>query len=86
MIALGLGLGLPLALPVTIPATWLMSLSVHHDEIVNPDFLTWLRTQLDHLVTLDPWVLVIALGALVLAIPAAIIGFYLYQQWRVNYS
>ena len=58
----------------------LLSALSHHDDIVDPDFLAWLKVRLDHVITLEPWVLVAVLGALVLAIPLAIIGFYLYQQ------
>ena len=64
----------------------LLSLAAHHDDIVDPDFLAWLKARLDHLITIDPWVLVIILTLLVLAIPAAIVGFYLYQQWKVRFS
>ena len=72
-------------LPVDLP-THLLTLAAHHDEIVDPDFLAWLKSQLDHLVTFEPWVLVIVLTLVVLAIPAGIVGFYLYQQRRMNYS
>ncbi|MDE2780449.1 MAG: hypothetical protein OXI91_12350 [Chloroflexota bacterium] len=64
----------------------LLGLGFHHDDIVDPDFLAWLKARLDHLITLDPWVLIVLLTLVVLAIPAAILGFYLYQQWRVRLS
>ena len=66
--------------------TLLLGLASHHDDIVDPDFLAWLKARLDHIITLDPWVLILILTLVVLAIPAAIIGFYLYQQWRVKFS
>ena len=66
--------------------TFLLSLAAHHDDIVDPDFLAWLKARLDHLITLDPWLLVIILTLVVLAIPASIVAFYLYQQWRLRYS
>ncbi len=65
-----------------MPALW--SILRHHDEIVDPDFLAWLKAQLDHLITLDPWTLVAILGGVVLAIPLVIVGFYLYQQRRAS--
>ena len=68
-----------------LPAT-LLNVAAHHDDIVDPDFLAWLKARLDHLITLDPWILIVILTIVVLAIPAAIVGFYLYQQWRVNFS
>ncbi len=64
----------------------LLGLAAHHDDIVDPDFLAWLKARLDHIITLDPWALVVILTVIVLAIPAGIVGFYLYQQWRINYS
>ncbi|MDE2939329.1 MAG: hypothetical protein OXR67_10505 [Chloroflexota bacterium] len=64
----------------------LLGLAAHHDDIVDPDFLAWLKARLDHIITLDPWVLVIILTVIVLAIPAGIVGFYIYQQWRLKYS
>ena len=64
----------------------LLGLAVHHDDIVDPDFLAWLKARLDHIITLDPWVLVIILTAIVLAIPVGIVGFYIYQQWRLKFS
>ena len=60
--------------------TLLLSLLRHHDDVVDPDFLAWLKARLDHLITLDPWVLIAVLGAVSLAIPALIIGFYLYER------
>ena len=64
----------------------LLGVAAHHDDIVDPDFLAWLKARLDHIITLDPWVLVIILTVIVLAIPASIVGFYLYQQWRLKFS
>ena len=81
-----MGLWLPLqGLAADFPAS-LLTLAAHHDDIVDPDFLAWLKARLDHFITLDPWVLVVLLTLLVLSIPAAIIGFYLYQQWKLKYS
>ena len=82
------GMSLRLATQWTIGdlSAALLSLAAHHDDIVDPDFLAWLKARLDHLITIDPWVLVIILTLLVLAIPAAIVGFYLYQQWKVRFS
>ena len=77
-----------------LPAKWLgselsallLGLAAHHDDIVDPDFLAWLKARLDHIITMDPWALVIILTVIVLAIPAGIVGFYLYQQWRLKLS
>ena len=83
---LPLGLWLPSGLLTGELTGLLLGLAAHHDEIVDPDFLAWLKARLDHLISLDPWMLVVILTMIVLAIPAAIVGFYLYQQWRVRYS
>ena len=61
----------------------LLSAAGHHDEIPDAAFLEWIKAQLDHFITLEPWVVVVILGAIVLAIPVAIIGFYLYHERRV---
>ena len=60
----------------------LLSMAGHHDEIPDAAFLEWIKAQLDHFITLEPWAMVAVLGVIVLAIPVAIIGFYLYQQRR----
>ena len=87
MPAIGLGLPfLPSSLSSGELAGIVLGLAAHHDDIVDPDFLAWLKARLDHLISLDPWVLVVILTLVVLTIPAAIVGFYLYQQWRVRYS
>lgn len=83
---LPLGLWLPSGLSAAELAGLLLGVAAHHDEIVDPDFLAWLKARLDHLISLDPWVLVAILAAIVLSIPASIVGFYLYQQWRLRYS
>ena len=67
-------------------STLLLGVAAHHDDIVDPDFLAWLKARLDHIITLDPWVLVVILTVIVLAIPAGIVGFYIYQQWRLKFS
>ena len=64
---------------------FLWSTLTHHDEIPDAAFLEWIKAQLDHFITLEPWAMVAVLGVIVLAIPVAIIGFYLYQQRRTNY-
>ena len=73
----------------TLSLSWILSLPYlllsaagHHDEIPDPAFLEWIKAQLDHVITLEPWVIVIILGLVVLAIPVAIIGFYLYHERR----
>ena len=83
---IGTGLWMPVNWLGGELASLLLGMAIHHDDIVDPAFLAWLKARLDHIITLDPWVLVVILTAIVLAIPAGIVGFYIYQQWRVNYS
>jgi len=83
---IGMGLWLPGQWMGGESLTLLLGLASHHDDIIDPDFLAWLKARLDHIITLDPWVLIVVLTLVVLAIPATIIGFYLYQQWRVKFS
>ena len=65
-----------------LPVSLLHSLAIHHDEIADPDFLEWLQIQLNHLIQWGPWPVILAVGALTIALPVAIIAFYLYQQRR----
>lgn len=65
-----------------LPVSLLNSLTAHHDEIADPDFLEWLQIQLNHLIQWGPWPVILAVGALTIALPIAIIAFYLYQQRR----
>ena len=65
-----------------LPVSLLHSLAAHHDEIADPDFLEWLQIQLNHLIQWGPWPVILAVGALTIALPVAIIAFYLYQQRR----
>ena len=83
---IGAGLWIPVKAFGGEVSALLLGLAAHHDDIVDPDFLAWLKARLDHIITLDPWALVAILTVIVLAIPAGIVGFYLYQQWRINYS
>ena len=73
---------LTLSLSWILSLPYLLSAAGHHDEIPDPAFLEWIKAQLDHVITLEPWVIVVILGLLVLAIPVAIIGFYLYHERR----
>ena len=83
---IGTGLWMPIKGVGTELTALLLGLTTHHDEIVDPDFLAWLKARLDHIIMLDPWTLVAILTVIVIAIPISIVGFYLYQQWRVRYS
>jgi hypothetical protein len=83
---IGMGLWLPVKGLGGELSTLLLGLAAHHDDIVDPDFLAWLKAQLDHIITLDSWALVVILSAIVLAIPVSIVGFYIYQQLRVKFS
>ena len=65
-----------------LPVSLLHSLALHHDEIADPDFLEWLQIQLNHLIQWGPWPVILTVGALTIALPIAIIAFYLYQQRR----
>ena len=71
----------------TLSLSWILSLPYlllsaagHHDEIPDPAFLEWIKAQLDHVITLEPWVIVIILGLVVVSIPVSVVSFYLYQQ------
>ena len=66
--------------------TSLVMLSVIlHTGIADPGLLAWIKDFLDHLFGLigfSPWTVVLAIGLLLLAMPASLIGLYVVQHRR----
>ena len=58
------------------------SILLHQGDAADPELIHWLKDQMDEILGLDPWVMVGMMAAIVVAIPAAIGLFYLYQQRR----
>ncbi len=48
------------------------SVLAHHSEPTDPELITWLVHALDSIVGLGPVVMAVAIGAAVVAIPAAL--------------
>ena len=63
-------------------AAGLLALGRHHDDLPDPAFLEWLQIQLTHLIGWGPWTVVALIGAVVLALPLGLVGFYLYHERR----
>ena len=55
---------------------------LHQGDAADPELIHWLKDQMDQILGVGPWAMVAAMGAIVIAIPAVIGLFYLYQQRR----
>ena len=55
---------------------------LHQGDAADPELIHWLKDRMDEIFGVGPWVMVGVMGAIVIAIPAAISLFYLYQQRR----
>ena len=55
---------------------------LHQGDAADPELIHWLKDRMDEILGVGPWGMVAAMGAVVIAIPAAIGLFYLYQQRR----
>ena len=53
-----------------------LSVALHHGEPGDPDLFVWIMDRLDSLISLDPAAIVVALGLVVVMIPAAILVVY----------
>ena len=62
----------------------LLSILAHHAEAADPDLLEWIKQQLDNIFGLGPVVVVLGLGFVMLAIPAAILITYFAQRRRAS--
>ena len=60
----------------------LLFILAHHPESADPDLLDWIKHQLDSILGLGPWLVVIILGLIVVAIPAVILAVYVTQRRR----
>ena len=56
----------------------------HHGEPADPTLLTWIKHRLDQLLELGPWTVVGVLGVLLVAMPVALVVFYLVQRGRMS--
>ena len=61
---------------------FLLSGLAHHGEPGDPDLLVWIRDQIDAVLGLGATGMVIALGAVIVAVPLAIMVVFLVQRAR----
>lgn len=61
---------------------FLWSIASHHSEPADPDLLNWIKHFLDSFFGFGPWIVVLLLGALIVAMPLGVMCFYLVQQRR----
>ena len=55
----------------------------HHSEPGDPLLLEWIRHRVDDFVGLEPWVIVLVSGFVVIAIPVIVMTVFLLQRpWR----
>ena len=55
---------------------------LHQGDAADPELIHWLKDRMDEILGVGPWTMVAATAAIVVAIPAAIGLFYIYQQRR----
>ena len=64
------------------PVQFLGSILLHQGDAADPELIHWLKDQMDEILGLGPWTMVIITSGIVIAIPVAIGLFYFYQQRR----
>ena len=65
-----------------LPA-FLWSVLTHHEGSADPTLLAWIKLRLDQLVDVGPWTVVSVLGLVLVAMPFALLAFYLAQRRRI---
>ena len=58
---------------------FIWSILAHHGE-ADPDLLIWIKDFLDQMIGISPWVIVIAIGLVVIAIPIGVMALFLVQR------
>ena len=58
----------------------LASVAAHHGDSANPDLLVWIKQRLDNLTDLGPWMIVVLVGLIIVAIPISLVLFYFSQN------
>lgn len=56
----------------------------HNEGPADPVLLGWIKAQLDALLHLEPLVLVVVVGALLVAIPIVLVAGFAVYRWRGN--
>lgn len=62
----------------------LFNILAHHPETVDPTLVEWIRHRIDALTGLDPGVIVLLLGVLIIAFPLGLLGLVWFHRRRVD--
>ena len=65
-----------------LPGILYRLIPLHQGDAADPELIHWLKDRMDEIIGVGPWVMVGAMGGIVVAIPAAIGLFYYWQQRR----
>ncbi len=65
-----------------LPGILYRLIPLHQGDAADPELIHWLKDRMDEIIGVGPWVMVGAMGGVVVAIPAAIGLFYYWQQRR----
>ena len=65
-----------------MPPAILLSLALHHGEAADPELLEWIKDLLDQILGLGPWTVVAFVALLIVALPIALVLFYVLQNRR----
>ena len=60
----------------------LLSALTHHGEPGDPVLLEWIQHQIDSVLGLGDWAIVVVLGAVIVAIPIGILAVFALQRGR----
>lgn len=63
-------------LPILLP----LSALTHHSEPGDPVLLGWIKDQIDAMIGVGDFGMVMVLGAVIIAIPLGILGFFMLQR------
>ena len=58
---------------------FILFILIHHGE-ADPDLLIWIKDLLDQIIGISPWMIVIVIGLIVIAIPIGVMALFLAQQ------
>ncbi len=61
---------------------FLLSTLAHHGDPGDPVLMEWIKHQIDAMIGLEDWAMVVILGVVIVAIPVGIIAFFALQRLR----
>ena len=53
---------------------------IQHNGVADPGLLLWIKDFLDHLIGFGPWMVVLAIGVLLLAMPMGLVCLFVVQR------